>query len=141
MRRLFFISILCLVALSFAGCDKVYVNGVLDGQWKLLSVEKAGIVEQPAVMITYSFQRHTMLLALHHEEELPYRYIGEFDHSDGFLYTSGFVRFPGVSAECYPEELERYYIFSESEKFKVERLDEDILVMSTTDRIYRLRKW
>lgn len=139
MKRSFLIW--CLAAVLFAGCDKVYVNGVLDGQWKLLSVEREGVAEEPDAVITYSFQRHTMLLALHYEEELPSRYIGEFDHSDGYIYASGFVRFPGVSAECYPEELEKYYIFSESEKFKVERLDKDMLVMSTDDRIYRLRKW
>ena len=125
----------------FTACDRVYENGCLDGQWKLLSVEKDGVVEYPANIITYSFQRHTMLLALHYDEELPDRYIGEFDYSGGYIYASGFVKFPGVSAECDVQELERYYFISDSERFKVERLDCECLVLSTDGRRYRLRKW
>jgi hypothetical protein len=43
--------------LSLTACDKVYINGDLDGMWQLQQVEKEGNIEYPEG-IYYSFQRH-----------------------------------------------------------------------------------
>ena len=41
MKRLFIILFL---ALMFVACDKVYINGDLDGMWQLQRVERGGAI-------------------------------------------------------------------------------------------------
>ena len=54
MKKILYIL---LVTSTLIACDKVYINGDLDGMWKLKSVAYPDSISYPN-HIFYSFQRH-----------------------------------------------------------------------------------
>ena len=72
-------------------CEKIYINGDLDGMWKLEKVVKGDSVEYPA-NICYSFQRHLVMLGEYYAEGFPDYYMAEFDYvGDTFFVGLAFI--------------------------------------------------
>lgn len=121
-------------------CEKIYINGDLDGMWKLEKVVKGDSVEYPA-NICYSFQRHLVMLGEYYAEGFPDYYMAEFDYVGDMLTMTKFYKYPGRDDICDMEELKQYYIFSDTMVFIVDNLNSETLLMHTVDREYRFRKW
>lgn len=121
-------------------CEKIYINGDLDGMWKLEKVVKGDSVEYPA-NICYSFQRHLVMLGEYYAEGFPDYYMAEFDYVGDTLTMTKFYKYPGHDDICDMEELKQYYIFSDTMVFIVDNLNSETLLMHTVDREYRFRKW
>lgn len=137
MRRT--ISIL-LLSIAFAACDKVYINGDLDGMWRLESVVYPDSTSTPD-QIYYSFQRHLVQVSRHDGTELPKRFLGNLDYRGATLSMSNFHSFP---LEKYPatiEMLKEFHLYSDSTTFNVVTLNEERLILENGERIYTLRKW
>lgn len=130
--------LLCLVALI--ACDKVYINGELDGMWMLQQVDDGQTVIQPE-NISYSFQRHMTFISEHYEEKMPTRYLGNLFYQGDTVTMSGFRKFLEEHIVATPEKLQEYYLYSDSTIFVIERLDEDMLIMKSGNRRYTLRRW
>ncbi|MBR5511461.1 MAG: lipocalin-like domain-containing protein [Bacteroidaceae bacterium] len=137
MKRLF---IILFSALMFVACDKVYINGDLDGMWQLQRVERGGEIAAP-VDIYYSFQRHLTFVSKHYDEELPLRYLGNLHYSGDTVVMSGFRKFLEEEIVATVDALSGFYLYSDSTVFVVERLDDETLVMRSSDGRYTLRRW
>lgn len=137
LRRLLYIIFPLLMVSS---CQRIFVNGDLDGMWKLVSVEDPVSQSFPD-NIYYSFQRHLVMLGEYYEEEFPEYYMAEFEKKGDELTMYKFYRYPGKEPECDMSELEKYYIFSDTVHFIVEKLDDEILLMRDGDRCYSFTKW
>ena len=137
MKRLF---IILFSALMFVACDKVYINGDLDGMWQLQRVERGGEIAAP-VDIYYSFQRHLTFVSKHYDEELPLRYLGNLHYSGDTVVMSGFRKFLEEEVVATADALSGFYLYSDSTVFVVERLDDETLVMRSSDGRYTLRRW
>ena len=137
MKRFFLI--LMLVPM-FVACDKVYINGELDGMWQLQCVERADGVEYP-MDIYYSFQRHLTFVSKHYEEKQPLRFLGNLSYYSDTVTVSGFRKFLEEENVASLETLSDFYLYADTTIFVIERLDEDYLVMSSRDGKYSLRRW
>ncbi len=125
---------------ALVSCDKVYINGDLDGMWQLQKVEKGDTVEHPQG-IYYSFQRHMAQIGKYYDEGIPLRYLGNLYYSGDTLTMSGFRKFLEEEKECTAEELKMFYVFSDSATFIIEKLGDEVLIMKNGERRYSLRKW
>ena len=137
MKRFF---IILFAAMMFVACDKVYINGDLDGMWQLQCVERGGEAVAP-VDIYYSFQRHLTFVSKHYDEEIPLRYLGNLHYSGDTVVMSGFRKVLEEDIVATADALAGFYLYSDSTVFVVERLDDEILVMRSGDGCYTLRRW
>lgn len=134
-------AILILVAtLALSACDKVYINGDLDGMWRLESVVYPDSTAMPD-QIFYSFQRHLVQVSKHDGTELPKRFLGILDYRGETLSMSKFQRFPLEEYPATTEMLKEFHLYSDSTAFNVITLDEERLILENGERIYTLRKW
>lgn len=134
------ILLLLVVPFILASCEKAFINGELDGMWKLHSVETADSVSYPA-NIRYSFQRHLVMLGEYYDEGFPDFYMAEFDKKGNELVMFKFCKYPANLGVSNMEELEKYYIFSDTVRFNIEVLDDEVLVMNDGERRYSFSKW
>ena len=132
--------LLITVPFLLLSCERIYINGDLDGMWKLHSVESADTVVYPDG-IYYSFQRHLVMLGEHHEEGFPDYYLAQFDKVGDTLTMSGFYKYPVSQGICDSKELAKYHIFADTVRFCIEVFDADVLVMNDGERRYSFRKW
>ena len=63
---------ICLLLLLFS-CERIFINGELDGMWRLKRVESADEVMYPD-SIFYSFQRHLVMMGIYSETQHPKNY-------------------------------------------------------------------
>ncbi len=138
MKRV--ILILSVITATLLSCDKVYINGDLDGMWQLQKVEFSDSAAYPQD-IYYSFQRHLVQVSENYEEGLPLRYIGDLDYTGDTLRISGFRKFLEEEIVAGMNELERFFLYDTVTVFKVEVLDESQLTLRSNRALYTLKKW
>ncbi|MBR6691367.1 MAG: lipocalin-like domain-containing protein [Bacteroidaceae bacterium] len=138
MKRV--ILILSVITATFLSCDKVYINGDLDGMWQLQKVEFSDSAAYPQD-IYYSFQRHLVQVSENYEEGLPLRYIGDLDYTGDTLRISGFRKFLEEEIVAGMNELERFFLYDTVTVFKVEVLDDSQLTLRSNRALYTLKKW
>ncbi|MBR2638195.1 MAG: lipocalin-like domain-containing protein [Bacteroidaceae bacterium] len=129
-----------ILPLMFLSCEKIFINGDLDGMWKLKLVEMDGKEYYPH-NITYSFQRHMALLGEYYEEGIPTYYKAEFTYNGDIITMGHFYEYPGQEGVCNMDDLKKYFIFDETVVFTVDRLDDEKLVMHTDYGVYYFEKW
>ena len=137
MKRLIYITI---AALFFAACDKVYINGNLDGMWQLQKVELKESTEYPQG-IYYSFQRHMAQVGRYYSEGVPLRFIGNLEYNGNRLTISGLRKFLEEEKLCTREELDMFYLYTDSVTFTIEKLDKEVLIMNNGEKRYLFEKW
>lgn len=138
MKRV--ILILSVITATLLSCDKVYINGDLDGMWQLQKVEFSDSAAYPQD-IYYSFQRHLVQVSENYEEGLPLRYIGDLDYTGDTLRISGFRKFLEEEIVAGMNELERFFLYDTVTVFKVEVLDDSQLTLRSNRALYTLKKW
>ena len=137
MKKILYV---CLTLL-FLSCERIFINGELDGMWRLSQVENAVTVEQPD-SIFYTFQRHLVMMGIYSETEHPRNwYMGCFEFGNDSIRMNNFYRYPGTDGIRVPKELENLYIYDTVVGFKVEHLNSEILVLSSSDIRYTFTKW
>ncbi len=138
MKKILYIII---PMLTLFACDKVYINGDLDGMWNLCSVELPEKTIYPN-NIYYSFQRHLTQVSKHNDVGLPERYLGNLRYTGDSIIMWGFYIHPGEGHEATPEELAQFYLYSDTTAFAVISIDDENLVMQNKEmHTYTLRKW
>lgn len=131
---------ICLILLTLS-CERIFINGDLDGMWRLESVETAGGVVYPD-NIFYSFQRHLAMMGIYSETEHPTNYyMGCFVYENDCIVMDNFYRYPGMDGVCVPEELANLYIYDTPTEFKVEKINDRTLVLSAAGARYSFKKW
>lgn len=135
------IYIILLILLTLSACDKAFVNGDLDGMWRLEKVTHEGVEIFPDG-IYYSFQRHLVSLGQYYEEGNPFLYMAKFSREGNVLKMNTFKEYPGIDDVCDEAVLAGFHIYDKNGvEFTIDCLDEDVLVMHTADRVYNFRKW
>lgn len=129
-----------LYASLLACCDKVYINGDLDGMWKLIQVESNDETHHPDD-IYYSFQRHMVQIGKYFEEGLPERYLGNMEYYGNRLTIGGFRKYLEEEHICTPEELQSFYLYDETTTFTIDKSDEKLLIIHSGERQYTFKKW
>lgn len=123
-----------------AACDKVYINGELDGMWRLENVIYPDSTASPE-QIFYSFQRHMTQVSKHNDSTLPVRFLGNLYYDGTTLTMSHFYSFPHEEYAATAEILKEFHLHSDSTVFRVMSLDDESLIMKDGERVYTLRKW
>lgn len=137
LKRIIYICLLLLLL----SCERIFINGELDGMWRLERVESETDVVYPD-SIFYSFQRHLVMMGIYSETEHPKNfYMGCFSYDGNNIVMDNFYRYPGMDGVCVPEELENLYIYDVTANFKVENIDNKKLVLSSFEREYTFTKW
>lgn len=130
-----------IILLSLSACDKAFINGDLDGMWRLERVEK-GSEEFLPRNIYFSFQRHIVMFGRYYAEETPFLYMGNFAHEGGRITMNGFKEYPGIDDVCDEAVLESLFIYNAAgEVFDVEHLNKESMVLAAGERVYYFRKW
>jgi hypothetical protein len=131
----------CAIFLLLVSCEKIFINGDLDGMWRLERVESADRVEYPD-SIFYSFQRHLVMLGIYSETKYPVNwYMGCFEFTGDSLVMDNFYRYPGTDGVRIPEELASLYIFDDVTRYGVMHLSDEMFVISTDSIQCVFRKW
>ena len=137
MKKGLFILI---AATLLAACDKVYINGELDGMWRLESVTYPDSTAHPT-QIFYSFQRHLTQVSEHNDTTWAKRFLGNLYYDGTTLTMSHFYKFPDEKYAATTEMLKVFHLHSDSTVFRVLSLDDESLIMKNEERTYTLRKW
>lgn len=137
MKKILYIL---LVTSTLIACDKVYINGDLDGMWKLKSVEYPDSISYPN-HIFYSFQRHLTQLTKDNDTELPERFLGNLSYYGSTLSMSNFQVFPLEPSAATLEDLKIFHLYSDSTTFNIVTLNDETLIMTSDERTYTLQKW
>ncbi len=140
-------AIIFFTAIILSSCDRVYINGVLDGMWQLQMVESNDGTTAHPQNIYYSFQRHMAKVSQHYEFDLPLRYLCILDYTGDSIKMQDFIRFeddrnyndrkPGVPQST----LDIFYLESDPAKFKIITLNSEMLILQSENRKYTLQKW
>ncbi|MBR5277400.1 MAG: lipocalin-like domain-containing protein [Bacteroidaceae bacterium] len=133
-------AIILMLAAILAACDKVYINGDLDGMWKLQQVEQGEESHHPTD-IYYSFQRHMAQVSKHYDEKPPLRFIGHMTYRGDTITMSGFRKYLEEDKIATPDILKGFYLYNDSSVLKIEKLDDEMLIMRSNEARYVLRKW
>ncbi len=135
------IAFFFIILLSLSACDKAFVNGDLDGMWRLEKVEFRGEDILPE-NIFFSFQRHIVMFGRYYNEGTPFLYMGTFAHEEGKMTMTGFKEYPGIADVCDESVLESFYIYDAAGVvFEVESLSDEYMVLVAGERVYSFRKW
>lgn len=138
------IYILLVLVSMLAACDKVYINGDLDGMWQLKKVENTNesAVEYPKD-IYYSFQRNLTFISKQNETDIPLRYLGNLYYSeqDKSVTINGLRNFPDEAYVATLDDLKQFMLFDTNIIFKISTLDKEQLIMEYGNYRYYLRRW
>ena len=131
---------ICLV-LMMLSCERIFINGDLDGMWRLECVESEAFVVYPEDVF-YSFQRHLVMMGIYSETEHPKNYyMGCFVYENDSIIMDNFYRYPGMDGICVSEELTNLYIYDTTAKFEVVKINKDVLVLFSSGTKYTFKKW
>ena len=137
LRKILYICLFILLC----SCERIFINGELDGMWRLRRVESDSIQETPD-SIFYTFQRHLVMMGIYSETEHPKNwYMGCFEYQGDSIKMNNFYRYPGTDGIRVPAELRNLYIFDTIAKFRVEHLNNDVLILSSSGTTYTFDKW
>ena len=137
LRKILYICLFILLC----SCERIFINGELDGMWRLRRVESDSIQETPD-SIFYTFQRHLVMMGIYSETEHPKNwYMGCFEYQGDSIKMNNFYRYPGTDGIRVPAELRNLYIFDTIAKFRVEHLSNDVLILSSSGTTYTFDKW
>ena len=127
-----------------SACDKVYINGDLDGMWQLQKVENSeDNTAEYKQEIYYSFQRNLTFISKQNETDVPLRYLGNLYYSeqDKSVTINGLRNFPNEKYIATLDDLKQFMIFDINTTFKILELDNEQLIMEHKNYRYYLKRW
>lgn len=135
MKRI--ILSLLLVCSMFISCDKMPMNGDLDGMWKIVEIEHNGIVQNTEDDDLYM----SIQLKLFQLSTIPLNYVyGYFEHKDNKIHFWQFSYYSNNEStaddntripESDKEFLKKWGYYSLDETFEVEKLNRNELILKS----------
>lgn len=124
-------SAIAVIVTFFSGCRKAYINGELDGQWQVMSIEyQDGTCETPD-RTYYRINLHTMqLFSVSHGKETANM---TYNREEGSIYCD----FPRSDLKA----LSRYGISSNPVNFKILEMTSKKLILQTEGTVISCRKF
>lgn len=132
-RRFLTIAI-AIIMIMIPGCQKAPINGDLDGQWQVMTVEP----EAPETIITermyYCFSLHTCQLSM---------YGSGIWASGNIVFNNNLLTldFPDANSDLNIARLKQYGIYSNPVTFTIEHLDKNKLILRDGEVTISLRKF
>lgn len=124
-----------ILSIALISCRRTSINGKLDGMWQLMQKEKVdeGSVDTKEDKIYYSVKLDLISIVKSGSDE----YLGRFHYSGDSLFLSEF-RLQGYNGYlASKEELEIYGLSDVSERFAVETLSSNKMILkSDYSRLY-----
>ena len=133
-----------LLTTMLSACDKVYINGDLDGMWQLQKVENSeDNTAEYKQNIYYSFQRNLTFISKQNETDAPLRYLGNLYYSeqDKSVTINGLRNFPNEKYIATLDDLKQFMILDINTTFKILELDNEQLIMEHKNYRYYLKRW
>lgn len=125
--------LICILSIMAGGCRKEYINGDLDGQWRLEEVAVDGVSQPLQEAMYWNFSFHVVQLS---------RYGGPITNGnlsfDGSQLT---VDFPLMIAEESRPVLRRWGVYANPATYHIESLTSSRLVMSSGNVTLRMHKY
>lgn len=131
LRTLICLSTIIFIVAFSTGCRKAYINGDLDGQWQVMSIEyQDGTLVSPE-RTYYRINLHTMqLFAVGYGQQTANM---TYDRDEASIYCD----FPRSDVKA----LSRYGISSNPVNFKILEMTSKKLVLSTDGTVISCRKF
>lgn len=145
MKKLSYISALICMAMMImlpVGCRKAPINGKLDAQWQIMSIEnkKTGEVETPANRRYIDFGLHVVNLRSVTSTDGPGAvYSGNLSYDKGASTVA--MDFPYNKEGDSFNNLGKWGIFTNPVKFDIVRLDSKQLVLSSPESVITCRRF
>lgn len=137
MYKLFFkikiIGILFITGFFFIGCEKLNINGDLDGEWEVMNVYPSPPPIELDTRYFYNFQLHVCQLTIY---GLPFTN-GNLDYKGSNMT----LNFPYIKNQEEILQLKQYGIFTNPVTFNVEFIGKTGLILSNEDVTITLRKF
>lgn len=146
--KIWTIIFLAIITTLATSCDKVPVNGDLDGMWQVMSITHNGQVEEVKEQQSYlSIQLHLFQLGTLANS---IQYFGYFDHTKDSLYLRN-ISVPSQHEQAGEDDvliderdiakLHRWGIYRSPDGFKVITLNNDKLVLQSDSVTVSFRKF
>lgn len=136
--------VLIIVLLQLFSCDKLPINGKLDGMWQLMEIEYTnGIVEHPEKTY-YSIQLHLIKLSKVYEGSLhgsnAVNYVGRFEYTADSLVIKD-LRANKDEDLVTKEQLIPFGLNGPVDRFKIEKLTNDKMILQSGSVMLSFRKF
>ena len=154
MKKIYPLIVCALLLLPLCGsCDKVPMNGDLDGMWQLMSIEKGGQVTNVKSTKHYmSFQLHLVQFdGTNKNGDFQARlYYAHFKHTGDSLFIYDLAHHSENATEAdnnvwFTEQdlplVEAWGMYSLDNRFRVVRLNSDAMVLRRNDLVLTYRKF
>lgn len=144
-----YIKYLILMTLILCSCDKLQINGKLDGMWQVMSVEKESKIQEcPPYQCYWCVQLHMIQFT---NTNMDKTYISTFQNKDGKLYLKQ-ISFPSrhekesdddkeMSQDDIKERLHPWGIWTVNDCFDIVCLNNERLVLRSDSVTVTLRKF
>lgn len=133
ISRLPLLAVIACLILCLGGCRKAPINGKLDGQWQIMSVETPDTVYTPAERVYICFNLHVVNLTNLHNDV----YAGNLSYSDGRIAMD----FPYQEHPSQMKVLNRWGIYANPVVFDVAELTGSRLLMVSPQSTITLRRF
>ncbi|MDR2118099.1 MAG: lipocalin-like domain-containing protein [Tannerellaceae bacterium] len=130
----------CLIFIWLASsCYKASMNGKLDGMWQLMEIDKAGgeCVDTKQERRYYSIQLR--LLSLRKAD--GYQFLGRFVYTGDSLWIHDVRIYQAEDRPASKEQLLPFGISDLSERFKVETITHEQMILKSEYATLRFRKF
>lgn len=141
-------TIMALLALVLTSCESYLVNGDLDGFWQVTSIEEkqTGDITRCKGDIYYSFQRELVLVSctqsINPTGQMKENYIAYFTHENDTIAMTDFRVYLDKDGRQAPlQNLEKFGLYELYNVFRVEKLNNKVLVLNSSKSRITLRKY
>lgn len=148
MKKYAYILLTLLTALFASSCESYLVNGDLDGFWQARSIEdkQSGEITQCKGDIYYSFQREIVLVSYVSPTipvgQIKENHIAYFCMENDSITMTDFRIYLDKEATPTPlSKLEKFGLYEKYNKFHVEKLTGESLILNSERTRITLRKY
>ena len=136
MKRYLTILLLALLACS---CRNTSINGHLDGMWQLMSIDRTDgtYTDTKEKRIYYTVKLHLLQL----EQYGGTSYLGRFTQTDDSLFIYNVVMNDNNAQAATLDDLAPFGLFDTYERFGIEKLTAQRMVLRSRNALLTFRKW
>lgn len=147
ISRKIYLFLIAIVACIITSCENKWpINGDLDGQWQLMTLEQDGkIKEMKEERVYWNFQLHMLMLC---SKEI---YYAHFEHDGSTIrlfdisFSSANEKAEDDNIRMSEEEIKSILsplgISKKNETYEIERLTDETMILKTDDKLLRFRKF
>lgn len=147
MKRQYIYTLLFLLAIPFASCEKLPINGRLDGMWKLQKMTDTHMNTKHPEGIFYSIQLNLIKLSKINNSGTPEKtselYLGRFQYTPDSLILSDFHTWVYREEEipATPEQLAPFGFTETDARFGIEKLSKEEMILKSKDFLLIFEKF